>query len=313
MDVGKPNRVLIAANPKSGASDRIHIVQGLCDELQLLGLRAEIVRDLQEFERLAEAYSLNHELHSVVAAGGDGTVSAVVSRVPQTIPICIFPLGTENLLAKQIGATADPGKAAGAILRHSVRRFDAGFANEKLFLVVVGVGFDAVVVDAVHRRRSGHIRKWNYAWPIIRSTFTYRFPKLQIEIHSRDLDPIDRQRCLVDANSNSVLRFEACWLFVSNFARYANGLSVNPEATGTDGWLDIGTFEKGGVLHGLWYLSKLWFGQHTQMAGFQKVRAKKILVSSNEEVLYQLDGDSGGTLPLEIRIEPARIILIEPS
>ncbi len=312
MDVGKPKHVLIAANPKSGASDRSHLVNDLCDRLRSHGLDATIVRELSEFERLAKEYSLSSTLHSVVSAGGDGTVSAVVSRVSPETPIYVFPLGTENLLAKQFGTTSEPEKAAAAIERRSIRRFDAGFANGKLFLVIVGVGFDAVVVDEVHRRRSGHIRKWNYAWPIIRSIFSYRFPKLQIEIRSDDLEPTDRHRSLEELDSNSTLRYEVCWLFVSNVARYANGLSVSPEAVGNDGWLDVGTFERGGVLYGLWYLSKLWFGRHTKMKGFRQVRTRRLFVSSNSRALYQLDGDSGGTVPLEIWIEPSRICFIEP-
>ena len=46
---------------------------------------------------------LKEGFYLVVAAGGDGTVSAVINGLMETkIPLSIIPLGTGNLLAKEL-------------------------------------------------------------------------------------------------------------------------------------------------------------------------------------------------------------------
>ncbi|MGC4002636.1 MAG: diacylglycerol kinase family protein [Pirellulales bacterium] len=42
-------------------------------------------------------------LRAVVAAGGDGTLNALVNRLPAETPFLMLPLGTENLVAKYLG------------------------------------------------------------------------------------------------------------------------------------------------------------------------------------------------------------------
>ncbi len=43
------------------------------------------------------------------------------------------------------------------------------------------------------------------------------------------------------------------------------------------------------------------------------LRADKVRFTSDEKVAYQLDGDPGGVLPVEVEVLPKRLTLLVPS
>ena len=49
------------------------------------------------------------------------------------------------------------------------------------------------------------------------------------------------------------------------------------------------------------------------MADYRTCNATRVRIESKEPVHYQLDGDPGGMLPLEIEVLPARITLVHPA
>jgi diacylglycerol kinase family enzyme len=102
----------------------------------------------------------------------------------------------------------------------------------------------------------------------------------------------------------------ARWAFVVNLPRYAGGLNFAPLASGCDGLLDVCTFREGSLWHGLRYLSGVVLGQHETMAGFSRVQTRRLRIESDSRVPYQLDGDPGGELPVDITIEPRRLTLL---
>lgn len=92
----------------------------------------------------------------LVAAGGDGTVSAVAAvAVQYNVPLVVVPCGTRNHFAKDSGAdvTNPVGQLAAIEDGHEVR-VDVGTVNGRVFLDNVSVGFYAAMVrDPEYRRR----------------------------------------------------------------------------------------------------------------------------------------------------------------
>ena len=87
---------------------------------------------------------------AVVAVGGDGTVREVAEGLlGRAIPLAILPAGTENLVAKQLQIDASPAQLVNTLLKPDIRELDVGLVGQRLFLVVVGVGFVGKI--AVHR------------------------------------------------------------------------------------------------------------------------------------------------------------------
>ncbi len=102
------------------------------------------------------------------------------------------------------------------------------------------------------------------------------------------------------------------WAFIVNLPRYAGGLRFSPDAVGTDELFNVCTFRRGSLWQGLRYLAYLWLGRQNKLDDFARTLARRVRIESDRPVRYQLDGDPGGMLPLEIRILPRRLTLLVP-
>ena len=295
--------VLIAVNSLAGVRDRRPMAHELARQLADHRLSATIPASIDELADLATEKYAAGTLRAVVAAGGDGTVSLVANRTPPGTPLAILPLGTENLLARYLESLADPQQLARLIAAGCCVSLDAGQAGNRLFTLMAGCGFDADVVRRLHRHRTGNIHHLSYAKPILDSIRKYQYPELRV-------------RYAPAASSDGELTEEitARWVFVINLPRYAGGLSFAPAATGTDGLLDVCTFKEGSLWSGLVYLSGVMLGQHESMQDFARMQTRRLRVESTGSAPYQLDGDPGGELPVDITCLPGRLtMLVSPQ
>ena len=299
--MAQPQNILIAANPKSGAVSRQALVDSLRDSLVGDNFVVDVCTSLDQVECQAAELHNAGRLRAVVSAGGDGTAAALANRITAEIPLLIFPLGTENLLAKHLGLNSDISAARERLRASRSIALDVGLANNKMFLVMASCGFDAAVVEDMHANRKGHINRWSYTKPILRTLGRYRFPLARL-LESDELLQATREQ-------------HAAWTFIFNLPRYAANLKFCPQADPLDGKLDVCTFRKPGIVKGFGYLARLWLGSHQRMADFSHSLATSVSMKSSDEagsqaIPYQLDGDPGGVLPLEIRALPGRLKLI---
>jgi diacylglycerol kinase family enzyme len=191
-----------------------------------------------------------------------------------------------------------PEAVAEVVATGKTQSFDAGVANGRLFVLMASCGFDAEVVSRLHARRQGHIRHWSYVRPILDAIRSYDYPPLVI------------RQTLADGSEQT---FESRWLFAFNLPCYAFALALAPEADGCDGLLDACAFRQGSFWHGLRYLAAVTRHQHRQLADCSSSRVRRLRVESERPVPYQVDGDPGGILPLEIEVLPGRMTLLTPA
>jgi diacylglycerol kinase family enzyme len=320
------DQVLIAANPRAGTGSRRGLIEHLERELRGSGLTATIETDADALATRSGQLASEGRLRAVVAAGGDGTFRLVADRVPPGTPLAILPLGTENLLARYLEMTADPSRLAKLIAAGCTVSLDAGRAGGQLFSLMAGCGFDAEVVRRLHEGRSGNIHHLSYAKPILDAIRSYEYPELRIHYAPKEKAPTRGREsitteAMADGRSMPQLtadpfaeelteQITARWAFVVNLPRYAGGLQFAPQASGSDGLLDVCTFREGSLWHGLRYLSGVVFGQHEEMQDFVHVQTRRLRIESDTRVNYQLDGDPGGELPVEINVEAGRLTVL---
>jgi diacylglycerol kinase (ATP) len=315
-----PKHVLIAANPKSGAGPGGQRVSALREALIASGFECQVEQSLSQLRQRALASDALGQLRAVVSAGGDGTAEALANLLPAHIPLLLFPMGTENLLARYLGISGDVRQCCEILRAGRERTLDVGSANGKYFLVMLSCGFDAEVVRHMHATRTGHINRWSYARPIYASLRGYRFPLLAWTPQPAaggEGEPPRFSHC--DTGAKERERGVA-WLFVFNVPRYAAALDFCPQADPTDGLLDICTFERPGIFPAIGYLARLWLGSHQTARGFSHSRCSRLEIPApigdNGEAIqipFQIDGDPGGTLPLSIETLPARLRLLVPE
>jgi diacylglycerol kinase (ATP) len=293
--VGQSGRrwVGIAANAQSGLGSGRARVERLARELEQLGLGVRIGWTPEARSRLVAEASADSQCRCLVAAGGDGTVAALVNERPDA-PITVLRAGTENLFARHFGMSRRPERVAATIAAGHVARIDLGLTGGRRFTLMAGLGFDADVVTRHHLARVGRAgvarptHRGAYVEPVLRSTFEYRFPLLSVTIE----DP-GREESLEGSNA-----------FIFNLPRYALGLPFAPGAQGDDGWLDLIVFRNAGPLHALRYLWMVFRGVHLNKPGVFHRRVRRVVVSCAEEVPVQLDGDPGGTVAAAGEVPP---------
>lgn len=293
--------VLISVNPRAGQRHRGALIDQLCGELAERNFPCETFTDIADFEQRATELHAEEHLRAVVAAGGDGTIALLANRTPPGAPLAILPLGTENLLSKHFGLAADVPSLAQIIADGCTWQLDMGDAGGRLFSLMAGCGFDAEVVRLLHTERKGNIHHLSYIKPIVEAIRTYEYPELRVRYV-----PVDS----ADADLSEELT--ARWVFVVNVPRYAGGLNLAPGARGDDGLLDVCTFREGSLWNGLVYLGGVMFGQQESMQDFSHIRTRRLRIEAATPVPYQLDGDPGGHLPLEICVRPGRLTVLVP-
>ncbi|MGP0064909.1 MAG: diacylglycerol/lipid kinase family protein [Isosphaeraceae bacterium] len=274
------------ANQSSGMGRGRKLVEELVAQLRHRGLRAEVAWTPEERSSLVNrAASGDGSCRCLVAVGGDGTVSALLNERPLR-PVTVLPAGTENLVARHFGLRGDPRRLAGTIASGRSVPVDVGQAAGRRFLLMTGFGFDAEVVSRHHRSRvshSGSVRPTHriaYVEPILRSSFTYRFPAISVRID--------------DPGAEEVLR--GTTVFVFNLPRYALGLPFVPITREDDGWLDLIVFRNPGPFQAFYYLCKVVCGIHLNDPGVFHRRVRRVAVTADEPIPVQIDGDPGGYL-----------------
>ena len=298
------DRVLILVNPKAGRRSPSDKVGQLVACLDRRGFRVEASSELAQVCRTANEAFHHGELRALVGVGGDGTAAELVNRTEPGLPICLYPSGTANLLAGYLELPDSPARACRAIEQGSLLTLDAGLASGRIFLLMASCGFDADVVHQVHQRRSGgHLTRWSYVKPILDAVRSYQYPEIRV-YWDRAIGVQGEQ----DSGSLCVR-----WAFASNVPPYGWGMPLAPWADGTDGALDLCTFDRGSLWNGLRYAAAAQLGWHRHLPDCRVARVTRLRMTSDRPVMYQLDGDPGGWLPLEIEVLPGRLTLVVPA
>jgi diacylglycerol kinase family enzyme len=298
----------IAANAASGVGSGRERVDRLIRALETLGMHATVAWSPEGRQQLVAEAATNPRSRCLVAAGGDGTVAALVNEQP-TVPITVLSAGTENLFAGHFGLTGSPEELAQTIAAGRVVPIDLGLVGERRFALMAGVGFDADVVTRHHRARVGRAGRMRpthrgaYVEPVLRSSWSYQFPRLTVCLEGED----GREETLTGTIA-----------FVFNLPRYALGLPIAPQARASDGWLDLVLFHRAGPFRALLYLVMVVFGLHRNRPDIDHRRVRRVEIRSIQTVPVQLDGDPGGVLaggapPWTAQVLPQALKVVVPA
>jgi len=143
----------VVLNARSGTAAQAGVTPERLRELfAAANLPVEIDADMERplSERIAKAVASRAEV--IVAAGGDGTITAVATALAGTRKTLAFlPLGTANLLARDLRVPLDIEAAVAALGEMTPRRIDVAEVNGRVFLHKAVLGLAPAL--AVERER----------------------------------------------------------------------------------------------------------------------------------------------------------------
>ncbi|HYH18816.1 MAG TPA: diacylglycerol kinase family protein [Azospirillum sp.] len=127
------------------------------------------------------------DAETVVVGGGDGTIlSAVNAVMPTGKTLGVLPLGTMNLLARDLGTPLDLDAAVHAVAQGGVRPMDVAEVNGEVFLNASILGFyPRVVQEREEQRRRHGLRKWP-AMALALVKAVHDFPLLDVHLDIGD-------------------------------------------------------------------------------------------------------------------------------
>ncbi len=287
--------MVIVFNPVAGRR-RAHLLWRVLDVLVANGIRL----DLAETHRAGHAEVLAREAvrrgePMVVAAGGDGTIAEVANGLMGSATrLGVIPLGTANVLAHELHLPFAPKAVAAALAFGRTCTLWPGQAHgrdgDRLFVQMLGVGFDAHVVRNMPYPLKKMFGKGAYVMQSMRELVRYKFPMIRMRIDNTET--------------------EAASVIISKGRLYGGRFRLAADAVSGDPGFSVVLFDRSGPAAAMLYGAALPLNLLGRAPGVRHIRARRIDFMQNENVPAQTDGDSAGFAPLSVTDAPGPIHVI---
>jgi diacylglycerol kinase family enzyme len=294
-------RVLIVVNTRSGGGD-----SGLYYFVRALGASgAEVTLRFCDGTRSLESLVTDAaSFDRVVAAGGDGTASALCYTLRDTaIPILVYPAGTANLLALNLNMPTEPRALADVALLGQQVRFDLGELSRPAergttrvrsgFAIMAGAGYDAAIMEAAQQFKAT-IGAFAYLMAAVANLAP---TASQFELTLDDE--------LVSTDGIAVL--------LVNFGRIQFDLPVASGADPNDGLFEVAVLRTRNIA-GLLPAIIAGFSGAQKVPGIDVYQASRVSVEAEPRLRMQYDGEViDAFTPFEATILPGATNLLLPS
>ena len=233
----------------------------------------------------------------VIICGGDGTVMACLDALAGTdLPVALLPLGTGNLLARNLGVPIQLEDALAVAVDGVDRHIDLGRIADQPFAVMAGIGLDAAMMADTSENLKGII-----GWP------AYVAGGLR---HLRD--PVMRVQLSIDGGPP--LRRSARTVLIGNVGQLQGGLKLLPDAAPDDGLLDVAIVAPRTARDWIRLAWKVIRVRRTPHRHLERFRGRSLLVEVDRVMPRQMDGeviDDGRSLAA--RIDPGALLVRVPK
>ncbi|HEX6070586.1 MAG TPA: diacylglycerol kinase family protein [Longimicrobiaceae bacterium] len=296
-------RLLVILNPVAGQDDPARVRRQIGGALAVRGAPFDLVETsgAGDAERLAkEAVALGY--HSVVAAGGDGTIAEVITGLAGgPLPLGIIPLGTGNQLAANLGIPSDIERAVEVAVSGYPRPIDIGqLGSGRYFALMAGAGWDAEVMGSCSRELKD---RWGFG--------AYLFQGLKrVTAPPSALFRIAADGAQFQIRAATVLIANAGVLFSSIFPME---VQIAPDASFEDGLLDVCIYAPRSlpdVATVLWKVARRQYRGDDRMIYLQ---AREVIIDADPPIITQVDGDCVGETPLRARAVPGGVRVLSPA
>jgi diacylglycerol kinase family enzyme len=194
--------VTVFLNPAAGGRQPQDLAAQLAAQFDAAGSPARIIT-LDSIGHVQDAVrsALAAGAGTVVAAGGDGTVSSIASALfGADVSFGVLPLGTLNHFAKDLGIPVDLEAAVWTVAHGRSIAVDLGEVNGRLFLNNSSIGiYPDIVLEREALRERGY-RKWT-ALALATSRVLSRYPGLIVRVTAADATQLFRTPFLFVGNN----------------------------------------------------------------------------------------------------------------
>ncbi|PKD20936.1 diacylglycerol kinase [Salegentibacter salinarum] len=264
-------KVLLVVNPISGDLNKEQIIQTIENELLKINARLITYKTTGENDQdKIKKIVAEDKFDRVFVAGGDGTIKQVAEALINfLIPIAIFPAGSANGLAVNLGIPNNLKDQLKIAMGNKHKEMDMLEINGELCLHISDLGLNAELIkNYEHSRIRG---KMGYLLQSIPTLWESKYPfEFEIELDNENL-----------TRAGILLAF-------ANAQKYGTGANVNPKGKLDDGIFEILLFKNFDILE---ILKTLRNETDVNSEFVEIIPVKSARVFCRKPVAFQVDGE----------------------
>jgi len=232
----------------------------------------------------------------VIAAGGDGTLNAVLQGIVGTgLPLGILPLGTANNLARTLEIPATLERAAEVAAGDHVRTIDLGRVNDHYFFTTASLGLSVQITEALTHRTK---QRWGaLAYGVAAFRALSRARPFHAEI----------------AWSGGRRASRTIQVVVGNGRYYGSALPVADDAAIDDARLDLYTLEIRHWWELIGLVPALRRGRQAEKESVEALRSTEFEIRTRTAMKINVDGEIAARTPARVRVIPAALKVFAPE
>lgn len=287
-------RIIFVVNPISGTQSKELILSLLDQKID----KTKYTWDVAYTERAGHAIEIaskaaEEKADVVVAVGGDGTINEIARSLVHTdTALGIIPCGSGNGLARHLHIPMEPKKALEVLNDGCTDIIDYGKINGTDFFCTCGVGFDAFVsLKFAHAGKRGLL---TYLEKTLLESLKYQPETYELE------------------TEDAVTKYKAFLIACGNASQYGNNAYIAPQATLTDGLLDVTILEPFTVLDVPSLAFQLFNKTIDQNSRIKTFRCKKLCIRRTVPGVVHFDGDpmeTGTDVNIELIKRGLRVVV----
>jgi YegS/Rv2252/BmrU family lipid kinase len=275
-------RFIFIVNPISGTGSKGLLQELIKEKVTKAGYSFSILSSVADndytfLQQLVKNESITH----VIIAGGDGTVNGVVNSLRNyEVQFGIIPSGSGNGLALSAGLSKDPSAALDVVLKGKVKAIDAFTVNDRFACMLCGLGFDAQVAHDFAADPARGLK--TYIKQSVKNFFIAKAYPFVLEIDENKLE------------------VDAFFISVANSNQFGNNVTIAPQASLSDGLLDVVIVTKQNKLAFLLQTAR-------QVTGFNKLQERHLVDKKASVIYFQTDKisiNNEGYAPMHLDGEP---------
>jgi YegS/Rv2252/BmrU family lipid kinase len=245
----------------------------------------------------------------VICVGGDGTLNEVVNgfldeKAPlrKDAVLGFLPNGTGCDFSRTMPIPAGMEASLNTIREDHIHTIDLGLIHylnhegrtcARYFHNIASFGLGGEVVDRVNRTSKSCGPFLTFIWGTLVSLFAYGKKRVRIRLDDGEEQTVD------------VLN-----IAIANGRYHGGGMLVAPDAVTDDGLFHVTVIGAMNLPLVFWHLPKLYLGGIKRIRQVSMMTAKRVIASSEQRVLLDVDGEQPGTLPAELSIIPGALKMI---
>ena len=222
----------------------------------------------------------------IAGYGGDGIINEIIQELAfSKSALGILPAGTTNVLSLNLKIPQNAYEAAKLFIKPKISVASLGNINNKKFILMAGVGFDAEAVFSVNEKIKKHFGKLSYILSGTKSYFLNIHKNYSIKLRV----------------GNNM--YESAWIIIGNAKKYAGNFSISNRVDIDSEKLDVYISGVSNRIFGIVFLlADLVFRLKGLLGMSKHIITDNEIYIMTPDIPIQTDGDFAGFTPAKVQI-----------